>query len=84
MNRPIPTPADAPDFASDWYRLTALYSVRFELDKPVDGVALLQCVWSPDLPTQREKKLLVNKYRAALAAFKATVQQAAFEDGGAA
>ncbi len=68
--------------ASDWYRLTSLYSVRFIMDKPINGVINLHAIWSTDRPPQpRTMAALQAKYREALDAFLVMVPQTVFETG---
>lgn len=60
--------------ASDWHRLTALYSVRFEMVKLGEGVFDVNAIWSTDQPPPpRAMNALFAKFNAALTAFIATI-----------
>lgn len=66
--------------ASDWHRLTALYSVRFEIVKLAEGVFDVNAIWSTDQPPPPvAMNALYAKFYAALNAFIATSLQAALE-----
>lgn len=70
--------------ASDWHRLTALYSVRFEMVKLGEGVFDVNAIWSTDQPPPpRAMEELSTKFNAALNAFVVTSQQPAIEGGKA-
>lgn len=58
------------NIASDWHRVTAVFSVRFALQS-----GQINCEWAPRLPTKREQKLLLSKYRKARDQFLAAYAQ---------
>lgn len=66
--------------ASDWHRLTALYSVRFEIVKLAEGVFDVNAIWSTDQPPPPDAmNALSAKFYAVLNAFITTSQQSAPE-----
>lgn len=66
--------------ASDWHRLTALYSVRFEIAKLAEGVFDVNAIWSTEQPPPPDAmNALYTKFYAVLKAFIATSLQSAAE-----
>ena len=62
-------------FASDWHRVTSLYSVRFEMEEVSEGVLQVQAIWSTKQPPPpRAMEALSAKFHAALNAFITTAQ----------
>ncbi|HMM83913.1 hypothetical protein [Azohydromonas sp.] len=62
------TAATIPPLRSDWHRMGAGLSVRFEL---VNGT--FSAEWSPRMPTKREFKRMVDRYRQARNLFIAQI-----------